>query len=145
MQVGKFLQLISTFIGGFITAFIKGWLLAIVLCSAIPLLVIAGAILSLLMSKMASHGQTAYAKAANVVEQTIGKIKTVSRFVNIKYFRKKTLISFLEKLIQFCSLFFNKSITFVIASNVGCIIYRGEASYSKLQQISCTCLQIRCS
>jgi ATP-binding cassette subfamily B (MDR/TAP) protein 1 len=82
----------STFIGGFIIAFTKGWLLAIVLCSAIPLLVIAGAILSLLMSKMASHGQTAYAEAANVVEQTIGAIKTVSRIVNIKYFRKKALI-----------------------------------------------------
>ncbi|XP_059435410.1 ABC transporter B family member 4-like isoform X2 [Corylus avellana] len=83
-KVGKFLQLISTFIGGFIIAFIKGWLLTIVLCSAIPLLVIAGPILSLLMSKMASHGQTAYEKAANIVEQTIGAIKTVASFTGEK-------------------------------------------------------------
>jgi ATP-binding cassette subfamily B (MDR/TAP) protein 1 len=78
LQVGKFIQLISTFIGGFIIAFIRGWLLATVLCSAIPLLVIAGAMMALIISKMASRGQSAYAKAANVVEQTIGGIKTVS-------------------------------------------------------------------
>jgi ATP-binding cassette subfamily B (MDR/TAP) protein 1 len=86
LQVGKCLQLISTFIGGFIIAFSRGWLLAIVLCSAIPLLVIAGAMVSLIISKMASHGQSAYAKAAIVVEQTIGAIKTVSRFVKTEYF-----------------------------------------------------------
>jgi ATP-binding cassette subfamily B (MDR/TAP) protein 1 len=86
LQVGKFIQLISTFIGGFIIAFIRGWLLAVVLCSAIPLLVIAGAMVALIISKMATRGQSAYAKAANVVEQTIGGIKTVSPFVKIKYF-----------------------------------------------------------
>ena len=131
----------STFIGGFIIAFTKGWLLAIVLCSAIPLIVIAGAMVALIISKMASRGQNAYAKAANVVEQTIGAIKTVSQFVKTKYL----LISLLKQIIQFFSLFFSKNMTFLIASNVGCIIYRGEASYNKLQQIACTCLQIRCS
>jgi hypothetical protein len=141
LQVGKFLQLISTFIGGFIIAFIKGWLLTIVLCSAIPLLVIAGAMMTLITSKMALRGQSAYAKAANVVEQTIGAIKTVSRFVKTKYF----LTSLFKQIIQFFSLFFSKNMAFLIASNVGCIIYRGEASYSKLQQISCTCLQVWCS
>ncbi|XP_059438553.1 ABC transporter B family member 21-like [Corylus avellana] len=83
-KVGKCLQLISTFIGGFIIAFSRGWLLAIVLCSAIPLLVIAGAMVSLIISKMASRGQSAYAKAANVVEQTIGAIKTVASFTGEK-------------------------------------------------------------
>ncbi|XP_059439255.1 ABC transporter B family member 21-like [Corylus avellana] len=83
-KVGKFLQLISTFIAGFIIAFIKGWLLTIVLCCAIPLLVIAGATVSLIISKMATRGQNAYAMAANVVEQTIGSIKTVASFTGEK-------------------------------------------------------------
>lgn len=80
VQVGKFLQLISTFLGGFVIAFIKGWLLTLVMLSCIPLLVIAGGAMSLFISKMASRGQSAYAKAANVVEQTIGSIRTVYLF-----------------------------------------------------------------
>lgn len=77
LQVGKFIQLVATFLGGFVIAFIEGWLLTLVMLSSIPLLVISGAIMSLVLSKMASRGQNAYAKAANVVEQTIGSIRTV--------------------------------------------------------------------
>lgn len=58
-------------------AFIKGWLLTLVLLTSIPLLVISGGAMALIISKMASRGQNAYAKAANVVEQTIGSIRTV--------------------------------------------------------------------
>ena len=67
----------STFIGGFVIAFAKGWLLTLVMLSSIPPLVIAGGLMSLVISRMASHGQEAYAKAAIVVEQTIGSIRTV--------------------------------------------------------------------
>ncbi|KAJ6343826.1 hypothetical protein OIU76_005552 [Salix suchowensis] len=79
-KVGKFIQLLSTFIGGFIIAFIKGWLLTLVMLSSIPPLVIAGAGLAIVIARMASRGQTAYAKAAIVVEQTIGSIRTVASF-----------------------------------------------------------------
>ena len=58
-------------------AFIKGWLLTLVMLTSIPPLVISGGIMSVTISKMASKGQTAYGKAANVVEQTIGSIRTV--------------------------------------------------------------------
>ena len=78
MQVGKFIQLVSTFLGGFVIAFIKGWLLTLVLLSSIPLLVISGGVTAITISKMAASGQNAYAKAAIVVEQTIGSIRTVS-------------------------------------------------------------------
>ncbi|CAK7348533.1 unnamed protein product [Dovyalis caffra] len=83
-KVGKFLQLMATFIGGFAVAFIKGWLLALVMLSAIPLLVLAGASMALFISKMAARGQNAYAEAANVVEQTIGGIRTVASFTGEK-------------------------------------------------------------
>ncbi|KAG8653337.1 hypothetical protein MANES_05G009400v8 [Manihot esculenta] len=83
-KVGKFLQLVSTFFGGFVVAFIKGWLLTLVLLSSIPLLVLAGAAMSITIAKMASRGQTAYAKAASVVEQTIGSIRTVASFTGEK-------------------------------------------------------------
>lgn len=77
LQVGKVLQLLSTFFGGFIIAFVKGWLLTLVMLSSIPLLVISGATMAVIISKMATRGQTAYAQAATIVEQTIGSIRTV--------------------------------------------------------------------
>ncbi|KAF8387608.1 hypothetical protein HHK36_026261 [Tetracentron sinense] len=83
-KVGKFVQLLSTFVGGFVIAFIKGWLLTIVMLSSIPLLVISGAFMSILIAKMASRGQTAYSQAAIVVEQTIGSIRTVASFTGEK-------------------------------------------------------------
>ncbi|KAG6573610.1 ABC transporter B family member 4, partial [Cucurbita argyrosperma subsp. sororia] len=83
-KVGKTIQLVTTFIGGFTIAFVRGWLLALVMVSAIPLLVLAGATIARYMSQMASRGQSAYASAANVVEQTIGSIRTVASFTGEK-------------------------------------------------------------
>ncbi|KAF8043117.1 hypothetical protein BT93_A1459 [Corymbia citriodora subsp. variegata] len=83
-KVGMFVQLVSTFVGGFMIAFIKGWLLTLVMLIMIPLLVAAGGVTFLIISKKASCGQSAYAKAANVVEQTIGSIRTVASFTREK-------------------------------------------------------------
>ncbi|KAL0459172.1 UNVERIFIED_CONTAM: ABC transporter B family member 11 [Sesamum latifolium] len=79
-KVGKFLQLSASFFGGFVIAFTKGWLLTMVLLSAIPLLVISAASMSVLMAKLTSRGQAAYSAAAIVVEQTLGSIRTVASF-----------------------------------------------------------------
>ncbi|XP_047316657.1 ABC transporter B family member 11-like [Impatiens glandulifera] len=83
-KVGKFIQLVSTFLGGFAVAFIKGWLLTLVMLACIPLLVLTGAAMAIIIGKMASKGQTAYGKAATVVEQTIGSIRTVASFTGEK-------------------------------------------------------------
>lgn len=83
-KVGKFIQLTATFLGGFVIAFIKGWLLTLVMLSSIPPLVISGGVMSVVLSKMASRAQNAYAKAATVVEQTIGSIRTVASFTGEK-------------------------------------------------------------
>ncbi|KAJ1414191.1 P-loop containing nucleoside triphosphate hydrolase [Sesbania bispinosa] len=83
-KVGKFIQLASTFFGGFVIAFVKGWQLALVLLSCIPLVIIAGGFMSVLMSRMSSRGQAAYAEAGNVVEQIVGAIRTVASFTGEK-------------------------------------------------------------
>ncbi|KAK2641571.1 hypothetical protein Ddye_023334 [Dipteronia dyeriana] len=83
-KVGKFIQLMSTFLGGFIIGFVKGWRLAIVLLACIPAMAIAGGFMSLLMAKMSSRGQIAYAEAGNVVDQTVGGIRTVASFTGEK-------------------------------------------------------------
>ncbi|CAA3029425.1 ABC transporter B family member 9-like [Olea europaea subsp. europaea] len=80
-KVGKFIQFMSTFIGGFIIAFCKGWLLSLVSRACIPALVIAGGSMSLPMMKMWSQGQVAYVEAGYVVEQTIGAIRMVASFI----------------------------------------------------------------
>ncbi len=64
--------------GGFIVAFAQGWLLTLVMMATIPPLVVAGAVMSNVVAKMASLGQAAYAESSVVVEQTIGSIRTVS-------------------------------------------------------------------
>ncbi|KAI4335102.1 hypothetical protein L6164_013781 [Bauhinia variegata] len=83
-KVGQFIQFMATFLGGFIIAFIKGWLLTLVMLSSIPPLVIAGAAMAFAIGKTASRGQTAYSAAATVVEQTIGSIRTVASFTGEK-------------------------------------------------------------
>ncbi|KAI0492261.1 hypothetical protein KFK09_026530 [Dendrobium nobile] len=79
-KVGKFIQLVSTFLGGFVIAFVKGWLLALVLLCSVPFIVMAGAALSLIISKLSARGQSAYAEAGSVVEQTVGSIRTIASF-----------------------------------------------------------------
>ncbi|CAN6726733.1 unnamed protein product [Malus baccata var. baccata] len=83
-KVGTVIQLIATFIGGFVIAFVKGWLLALVMLSSIAPLVLAGAVVAILVSKLATRGQAAYSVAATVVEQTIVSIRTVASFTGEK-------------------------------------------------------------
>lgn len=82
MQVGKFVQVVASFFGGFVIAFVKGWLLTLVLLTSIPFLVISGGIMFLLRSKTVSSAQIAYSNADIVVQQTIGSIRTVRYISN---------------------------------------------------------------
>ncbi|TVU22170.1 hypothetical protein EJB05_31852, partial [Eragrostis curvula] len=79
-KVGKFLQLMANFIGGFIIAFVKGSLLSLAILSCIPPVVIAGGVVSKIVYKLSSKGQASYNDAGNVVEETLGAIKTVVSF-----------------------------------------------------------------
>ncbi|KAG5113707.1 hypothetical protein JHK82_036976 [Glycine max] len=83
-KVGKFIQLVSAFFGGFVIAFTKGWELCLVLLACIPCIVVVGGIMSMMMAKMSTRGQAAYAEAGIVVEQTVGAIRTVASFTGEK-------------------------------------------------------------
>ncbi|KAL4202983.1 hypothetical protein AMTRI_Chr02g224010 [Amborella trichopoda] len=83
-KVGKFIQLVSTFIGGFAVAFFQGWLLALVMLSSFPPIAVCGAAMAVTISKMSTRGQAAYNEAGIVVEQTISSIKTVASFTGEK-------------------------------------------------------------
>lgn len=58
-------------------AITRGWLLTLVLLSAIPALVVAAAFLTIVIGRLTSRGQMAYSEAAQVVDQTISSIRTV--------------------------------------------------------------------
>ncbi|KAK1398690.1 Multidrug resistant ABC transporter family protein [Heracleum sosnowskyi] len=93
-KVGRCAQLLTTFIAGFVVAFTKGWLLTLVMLSAIPLLILSAGIMTLFISKIAVREQTAYGKAATIVEQTIGSIRTVASFTG----ERRALASFRNSL-----------------------------------------------
>ncbi|KAF5175061.1 Abc transporter b family member [Thalictrum thalictroides] len=84
-KVGKFVQLFTTFIGGFVIAFLKGWFLTLLMLTSIPPIVISGALMTNVVSKMASRREAAYLKAGVIVEQTIRSIKTVASFTREKH------------------------------------------------------------
>ncbi|KAH7681722.1 Xenobiotic-transporting ATPase protein [Dioscorea alata] len=110
-KVGKFVLLVSTFFGGFIIAFIRGWHLSLVLMSSTPLIVITAGILSVIMSRLLTKGRTEYVEAGNVVEQTIGAIRTVASFTG-----EKLAIS---KYNQFIKAAYNSAVHQGIVSGVG--------------------------
>jgi len=64
-------------VGGFVIAFLRGWLLTLVMLTSIPLLAMSGAAIAIIVTRASSQEQAAYAKASNVVEQTLGSIRTV--------------------------------------------------------------------
>ncbi|XP_048528057.1 ABC transporter B family member 11-like [Triticum urartu] len=79
-KIGKYIQLLSTFFGGFIIAFVRGWLLTLVMLSSIPPVVVAGFIVSRIQTNLSTQMQANYGDAADIVEKTIGTIRTVVSF-----------------------------------------------------------------
>lgn len=111
-KVGKFIQWTSAFVGGVVIAFVKGWKLALVLMACIPALVITGVVLTKAVIKLSSRTQMAYAKAEDVVEQTVSTIRTVrfSALVLLNYVRN----------------------FFTDVSDTGCIIYWSKRCSNKV-------------
>ncbi|KAG4926213.1 hypothetical protein JHK87_051753 [Glycine soja] len=68
-------EVVGRMSGRLVIAFIKGWLLTLVLLCCIPPLVISGSMMSFTFAKLPSHGQAAYSEAATVVERTIDSIR----------------------------------------------------------------------
>lgn len=60
LQVGVFLQHMTTFLVGFIVAFTRGWDMTLVLVGCLPFLAAIGAVLAQLQTKLASKQTAAY-------------------------------------------------------------------------------------
>ncbi|ORY03080.1 ABC transporter protein [Basidiobolus meristosporus CBS 931.73] len=79
-KVGLVIQNITTFISGFVLAFVKGWKMTLVLLSALPLLAAVGALMTRFVTQNTSGGQGAYASAGGVADEVLSSIKTVYAF-----------------------------------------------------------------
>ncbi|GER27684.1 ABC transporter B family member [Striga asiatica] len=77
-KVGKLIQVVTVFVGGFVIAFTKGWRLSLVMLPIIPFIVMSSGMTYFIRSKMAKKIQNAYVGAANVVQQAVGSIRTVA-------------------------------------------------------------------
>ncbi|CAA0808893.1 ABC transporter B family member 11 [Striga hermonthica] len=77
-KVGKLIQVVTVFVGGFVIGFTKGWRLTLVMLPIIPFTVMSSGMAYFIRSKMAKRIQNAYVGAANVVQQAVGSIRTVA-------------------------------------------------------------------
>ena len=77
VKVGKYIQLVTSFVGGFIVGFVRGWMLALVVLACIPPSILSFATVSRLRARISGKRQESYGDAGNIVEQTIGAIRTV--------------------------------------------------------------------
>jgi len=79
-KVGLALSSFTTFIGGFVIGFTKGWKLSLVLLACVPLIGACAAMMSKFTVANASKGQDSYSKAGSVAEQAFSSVRTVVAF-----------------------------------------------------------------
>lgn len=79
-KVSTCFQFISMFITGFVIGFVYGWQLTLVVLAVAPLLVASGAFFAKMSTDAVSEGQTSYAKAGAVAEETFSMIRIVASY-----------------------------------------------------------------
>ena len=75
-----FIQLLSTFVAGFVIGFAKDYRLTLFLLAFTPLLAISGAVFTKLTAAFTSQEQKQYASAGVVAEEVLSSIRTVYAF-----------------------------------------------------------------
>jgi ATP-binding cassette subfamily B (MDR/TAP) protein 1 len=71
---------LSTFIGGYVAAFYRGWPIALVMSATLPLLAVGGTVMGIAMQEVLMETQGWYGKAAAIVEETFYAMRTVIAF-----------------------------------------------------------------
>lgn len=71
---------VSTFVTGFIVAYVRSWKLALALSSIIPLVMISGAVMNILMSKAQQIELEHISHGATVAEEAIATVRTAKAF-----------------------------------------------------------------
>jgi len=77
-SLGSFVQALATFVAGVVVGMVYSWKLTLVILSAVPLLIVAIAIMGSAIQKAQQGQLAAYARAGAVAEEAITLIKTVT-------------------------------------------------------------------
>ncbi|OVA06958.1 ABC transporter [Macleaya cordata] len=80
-KLGNFIHYMATFVTGFIVGFTAVWQLALVTLAVVPLIALIGGVHTTTLSKFSTKSQESLSQAGNIVEQTIGQIRTVFSYV----------------------------------------------------------------
>ena len=79
----------TTFIGGVIVAFVKGWKLTLVILSVSPLLFVTSVMFAQLAEALSTNELKSYARAGAVAEEVFSSIRTVFAFNGVKKDHKR--------------------------------------------------------
>jgi ABC-type multidrug transport system fused ATPase/permease subunit len=79
-KLGMAFMGMSTFVFGYILAYIKGWQIALAMTATLPLIAVGASVMGQAMQDVMNEVQGYYAKAAAVAEETLYAIRTVAAF-----------------------------------------------------------------
>ncbi|CEJ01545.1 Putative ABC multidrug transporter mdr1 [Rhizopus microsporus] len=79
-KFGILIMCVGQFVAGFVTAFVKGWRLAVVILATLPVMAGCGAAMGYFITKYTLKSQDSYADAGAVAEQVFSGIRTVYSF-----------------------------------------------------------------
>lgn len=79
-KFGMLIHSLAMFIAALVIGFVYSWRLTLVLLALTPLMIITTAITGVIISRLTSQEQTAYAKAGSVAEEVFSSIRTVVAF-----------------------------------------------------------------
>ncbi|RXM97403.1 Multidrug resistance protein 1 [Acipenser ruthenus] len=79
-KIALLIQSVATFLAGFVVGFIEGWKLTLVILAISPVLGVAAALFSKILTSFTGKEQAAYAKAGAVAEEVLSSIRTVVAF-----------------------------------------------------------------
>ncbi|OMH80546.1 Multidrug resistance protein 1 [Zancudomyces culisetae] len=77
---GFIIQYLTTFFGGFVLAFIRGWKMALVVLAVMPLLIVSAGLMGANIGKLTNMVQEAYAEAGAVATEVLSSMRTVMSF-----------------------------------------------------------------
>jgi len=80
---------VTTFIGGVIVAFVKGWKLTLVILSVSPLLFVTSVMFAQIAEALSTNELKSYARAGAVAEEVFSSIRTVFAFNGVKKDHKR--------------------------------------------------------
>uniref|UniRef100_A0A8D1Y6K3 Multidrug resistance protein 1 n=1 Tax=Sus scrofa TaxID=9823 RepID=A0A8D1Y6K3_PIG len=123
-KIGVFFQLLATFIIGFISAFSRGWKLALVVMTVSPILGLSVAVWAKILSSFTDKELLAYAKAGAVAEEVLAAIRTVIAFGG----QKKELERYNKNLEEAKRIGIKKAIT----ANISIVITVSDVFFSVL-------------